>query len=310
MSSWNDLLDELNSISAQDIQAREAWYVEQMKKRLGVISQKRGGTNTIVYASAFLQKPGAPFAAIAITSEDINGLMSALYKTDPERGLTLVMHTPGGDPNAAETMVSYLRSRFKRIEVIIPAIAMSAGTMVSLGCDEIIMGRQSQLGPIDPQVSVDGKTVSADSILRQFQEAERAIKGDPRLSSLYYPFLHAMAPSLVHECKNHVDYGRKMVERLLRSYMLKQLPGKKRAAQARKIAAHFSNVSKHKSHGRRIDRDEARKVGLTVTDLESSQELQDAVLSAYHVITIGFEQTPVSKVITSDAGRTWIKHVA
>ena len=56
-------------------------------------------------------------------------------------------------------------------------------------------------------------------------------------------------------------------------------------AIARKAAAHF-NAASHKSHGRRIDRDEARGQGLDVEDLEANQELQEAVLTLYHLVTI------------------------
>jgi hypothetical protein len=90
-----------------------------------------------------------------------------------------VLHTPGGDPNAAETIVSYLRSKFDYIEVIVPALAMSAGTMISLAADLIVLGRQSQLGPIDPQIPFGGRYVSARAIVDQFEQAKLHILGNP-----------------------------------------------------------------------------------------------------------------------------------
>lgn len=50
---------------------------------------------------------------------------------------------------------------------------MSAGTMISLSANKIIMGRQSQLGPIDPQMPLSGRFVSAQSIIDQFEEAKK-----------------------------------------------------------------------------------------------------------------------------------------
>lgn len=44
------------------------------------------------------------------------------------------------------------------------------------------------------------------------------------------------------------------------------------------IAQHFNDASKHKSHGRRIDRDEAARTGVVVEHLEDDQKLQEAVL--------------------------------
>ena len=51
------------------------------------------------------------------------------------RGLDLILHTPGGFPEAAESIVKYLRSKFStNIRVIVPHLSMSAGTM-SPGAD-------------------------------------------------------------------------------------------------------------------------------------------------------------------------------
>ena len=91
-----------------------------------------------------------------ITKEDINGFMSIVKGLDCSKGLTLILHTPGGIPVAAESIVKYLREKFNNIEVIIPTYAMSAGTMIALGADNIIMGKHSFLGPIDPQFMLSG----------------------------------------------------------------------------------------------------------------------------------------------------------
>ncbi len=82
----------------------------------------------------------------------------------------------------AQTIVEYLRDKFARIDVAIPAYAMSAGTMIALGCDCIIMDRQSQLGPIDSQVFFGGRHYSDHSIVGQFETAKAAILKKSRLS--------------------------------------------------------------------------------------------------------------------------------
>jgi len=81
-------------------------------------------------------------------------------------------------------------------------------------------------------------------------------------------------------------------------------------ARAERAAKHFNDAQTHMSHGRRIDRDEARAQGLSVEDLEASQPLQEEVLTAYHVMTIIFEQSLAVKLMRSGAGRGWIKNHA
>ena len=58
---------------------------------------------------------------------------------DWDKGLTLLLHTPGGVTNAAETIVEYLHTKFSYIEVIVPTYAMSAGTMISLSSNLIFI---------------------------------------------------------------------------------------------------------------------------------------------------------------------------
>ena len=90
--------------------------------------------SVILYASGWLQKNNAPPEAITINDEDIQALMEV---TNGIGGgcLDLILHSPGGSPEAAEAIVSYLRSRFKTIRVIVPQLAMSAATMVACAAD-------------------------------------------------------------------------------------------------------------------------------------------------------------------------------
>jgi len=167
MPSWNDLISKLES--QPNDQAKSKWLNSSFDKELQKIGTLRKDRNVIFYASAFLQKPQAPAILLQITHEEINGFMSVMNGMDWDKGLTLILHTPGGATNATETIVAYLRSKFNDIEVVIPTYAMSAGTMISLASDRVIMGRQSQMGPIDPQMLISGRIVSATAIIEQFE---------------------------------------------------------------------------------------------------------------------------------------------
>lgn len=105
------------------------------------------GRNVICYYSGWLQRE--QFAPeTSISDNDVNGLMNAICGMDRSRGLDLVLHAPGGDLAATEAIVSYLRDCFGNdICAIVPQLAMSAGTMMACSCKEIVMGRQSSLGP-------------------------------------------------------------------------------------------------------------------------------------------------------------------
>lgn len=300
MPPWNELISHFDALPPDQVggQLQQA----QVSALLDV-QRLRGQRNVILYASGWLQKPGVPGSWLQLMPEEINGFMSIMYGMDWTKGLTLILHTPGGVTNATETLVAYLWSKFEDIEVIIPTYAMSAGTMVSLASDRIIMGRQSQLGPIDPQMPISGAFVSARAVVEQFERAKLEIAADLSLAHVWAPILQAVGPALLQEAQNALDYGESMVAKWLKGRMLKDSPH-----LAKQTAMHFNDASKHKSHGRRIDRDEARQNNVVVIDLEDSQDLQEAVLTAYHLTTIAFEKSPATKLLLSHSGRCWLKN--
>ena len=306
MPAWNDLLREFDQ-QADDV-ARGAWLEHRLTQALSGVSARRSGRNVIFYASAFLQKPGAPPPSLQLTHEEINGFMSVMYGMDWSKDLTLILHTPGGVTNAAETVVAYLWSKFKFIEVIVPAFAMSAGTMMALGSNRVVLGRQSQLGPIDPQLPVLGRFVSGRAVVEQFERAKQEILQNLATAHVWAPILQSLGPSLVQEAQNAIDYGELMVRGWLSQRMFATIENS--AQKAAHVAKHFNDASRHKSHGRRIDRNEAAAQGVIVEELEADQQLQEEVLTAYHLVTMLFEKSPASKLLASNAGSRWLKNLS
>lgn len=283
---------------------------EKLLQGIKEVGRLRGNRNVIVYGSAFLQKPTVNGAYISITHEDINGYMAMVKGLDYSRGLTLLLHTPGGSPNAAETVVDYLRSKFKNIEVLVPTLAMSAGTMISLGSDLIILGRQSQLGPIDPSFIQRSGSVSALAVLDQFERAKKEILEDKTLAHLWSPILSSLGPSLLLEAQNAIEYSEEVVAAWLEKYMFS---GQSNAGQQSKsVAQYFSRGlganHQKKSHGRRINIEEARAQGVNVEALEENQGLQEAALTVYHLTTIIYETSPCVKLLANNRGDLWIKN--
>lgn len=300
MASWTEMINTIGSFG-NNAPAINNYINEMMDLSLNKISEIRSGRNVILYGSAFLQKPQLDPMSLQITSEEINGLMAVMHGMDFKKGLTLVLHTPGGMVNATETLVEYLHSKFSYIETIVPTFAMSAGTMIALSSDLIVMGKPSQLGPIDPQMMIGGKSASARSVVEQFEKAKKEIHDDLINAHVWAPILGSMGPGLLVEAQNANDYSEKIVVGWLK---------RKGNANAEKIAKHFNTPSYHKSHGKRIDRLEALAQGVNVEELELNQSLQEAVLTAYHALTIIFEKSPSSKMMISNNNKKrWVKNV-
>jgi len=107
MPTWNDILAEITRAgSTHDVVRRR--YLKELAER----TQR----NTIIYYSAWLQKADLfrqqPFD-FALNDADKNGLMSTIHEMDHSKGLDLVLHTPGGDMAATESLVDYLRQNVR-----------------------------------------------------------------------------------------------------------------------------------------------------------------------------------------------------
>lgn len=232
--------------------------------------------------------------------------------------LDLILHSPGGESEATEAVVDYLRSKFATIRVFVPQAAMSAATMMACAADEIVMGKHSSLGPIDPQFILPGPNgavmVPAQAVLAQFEMAREECK-DPANIGAWVPMLGQYGPALLVQCENALTMSERLAAQWLRTWMLARKfrqtkNGRARAAStARRIAIKLNDHAKYMSHGRHISRQSAKAVGLVIKELEADQTLQDLVLSVFHATTIVFDQTRVVKMIENHAGRLFGKQL-
>jgi ATP-dependent protease ClpP protease subunit len=237
--------------------------------------------NIIVYYSAWLQ--GAEqYPETSINDNDIYALMSCVYGIDRQQGLDLILHTPGGNVAAAEAIGSYLKKQFSDdIVVIVPQLAMSAGTMIACAAKEIIMGDHSSLGPIDPHLN----GASAHGIITEFERAKKDIIDNPLYAQVWYPILSKYPPAFVGECENAMLWAREIANEWLVSGMFKA--DKDANDKAKKIVGELSDHNETKSHSRHINSDKCANIGLKITKLEGkeNQNLQDIILSLYHTYT-------------------------
>jgi hypothetical protein len=138
--------------------------------------------------------------------------------------LDLILHSPGGSGSAAEQIVKYLRTKFDHVRIIVPHMAMSAATMIACAADQIVMGKHSFLGPIDPQfimqTALGPRSVPAQAILEQFERALRDA-ADPVKLRVWAPMLAQYGPDLLITCQNAAKLSEDLVSEWLKSYMFK-----------------------------------------------------------------------------------------
>lgn len=291
MPNWNQILDELKETgSTHDVIRRK--YLRRLSKLTG--------RNVIVYYSGWLQKSG--FRENLINDADKNGFMTVIHKLDRTKGLDLLLHTPGGEIAATESIVDYLRSMFRTdVRAIIPQLAMSAGTMIACSCKEIIMGKQSNLGPIDPQLG----GMAAHGILEEVDRAFNEIKSDPAKAIIWQPILQKYQPTLVGECEKAIKWSESLVKEWLRTGMFgaQKNSGRKITKIITELGDHAVNLN----HARHMSLDKCREIGLNVTSLESDPRLQDLVLSVHHACIHTLSSTNAFKIIENQSGSAFIQ---
>lgn len=299
MPSWGEILTEIQeSAEKNDGRAQIDLVRRQYLKKLAQLT----GRSVIVYASDFLGKPGPQSS---ITLGDMQGLME-VFRDLPGPGLDLILHSPGGQAEATDRLVRYLRSKFDHIRVFVPLAAMSAATMWAMSADEIVMGKHSQLGPIDPQVTLpSGVTVPAGALIDQFKEASDQCAADPTRVTAWLPTLQQYPPGLLNVCEAADELSKQLVAEWLEEFMFR---GDEDARfKAERIAEWLGDDHIHLSHGRAITREKLVEHGLRVTALEDDPALQDAVLSVHHAVMHTFGMTATMKLVENNLDRAWVQ---
>jgi hypothetical protein len=88
-----------------------------------------------------------------ISSEVYDKFVNHLDLIGVVKKISLYLYTRGGNTLAAWSLVNLIRQFCDEFEVIIPSKAHSAGTLMSLGANTIVMTKQATLGPIDPSIT-------------------------------------------------------------------------------------------------------------------------------------------------------------
>jgi ATP-dependent protease ClpP protease subunit len=298
MPDWNELLDEIRTKgSTHDIIRRK--YLKELHENTG--------RNTIIYYSGWLQKPEMGGGQLGINDQDKVGFMTTIHGLDRTKGLDLILHTPGGEMAATESIVDYLRKTFGiDIRAVVPQLAMSAGTMIACACKSIVMGKQSSLGPIDPQIS----GIPAHGVREEFEQAYKEIKGGPggldqAKIPIWQPIIAKYSPTLVGEAQKAIAWSEEIVKEWLVTGMLKDKENN--AATADRIIKELGDHALTKSHARHLSASRCKDMGLNIEMLEDDQKLQDLILTVHHVCVHTLSSTGAFKIIENHEGKAYIQ---
>lgn len=261
-----------------------------IRRRIIEAIERRTNSKVIAYTAAF----DNPLSGIS--GQDIIPYEDMLTSIGNTETISLILHSPGGDPNAAEKIIKMTRNYCENFKIIIPNSAKSAATLISLGADEIMMGHLSELGPIDPQITYklpNGQWVMrpGQSIIDSFQQVKEEIDAAGKMSQAYIPILNNVDIALLDYCKKAKILSTDLAKSLLETYMLKDDPTK-----AKNIAENLSNANIHLSHGRVIDRCEAESMGLNVKYIPKEEDLWKLIWELHCRTTMALSNSKAVKM--------------
>lgn len=185
-----------------------------------------------------------------------------------------MIQTPGGLIDATEKIISVLQHALDDYRVIVPSWAKSAGTVIACSSKTILLGLNSELGPIDPQWQLQSGMVPCEIIAK-----------DPAFPQ-HMRDLATLA----------VNRTRALAKVILRKGMLKN----KGEAELDDIIKKISSSDSYMSHGAVIDYDEAKQIGLSVDYLEPDSELWRRVWLLYCMYDYDAKAKNLAKICEGD----------
>lgn len=273
----------------------------EILKRLSAIT----GRPAILYAVEMFNQGkinASPLGnqSIIISLSDKSGFHEAMRGIDGDE-IDIILHSPGGSPEATESIVKMLRSKYKKVRFIVPSVAKSAATMMCMAGDEIILGQSAELGPTDPQMVINGRQSPAHGILGQFETAKTELAKNNKALPAWIPILEQYGPSLLSQCETAIVLSNKLVSEWLKKYMFK---GDVRAGNKASTLSKFLTNKKHLSHGRAINVDALKQKQAKIkVASEISDELAEAIEDLRISIEVTFANTGVVKMFENQNGK-------
>lgn len=223
-----------------------------------------------------------------MTGDDVVPLMDLLHTIPVGTSIDFLLHTLGGDIDAADKMVRILQRRVGAagtLRVVVPDSAKSAGTLIAIGADLIVMSDSSELGPIDPQIFIrdssgQGSWRPAHTYVDGYRALVRTIDDptsydDGKRTDAEQLLLSKCDPALLDQCQQALQRSRQLAEALLKRGML-------RDGAWTEVGGRLTDNTRWQSqHGAVIDSEDAQTMGLKVEYLPPDSWLWQAYWRLY-----------------------------
>ena len=258
-----------------------------------------------VYAAAI----DKPIPAVALEQADFYVIRDLLAGKKDIKTVDMYIETPGGRGETAEDIVKFLRNNFDTVSFVVSGEAKSAGTIIVLSGDEILMTETGSLGPIDAQMKIGRSTVSAYDYIEWVEEKRNEAEKQGVLNPFDATIVAQITPGELGSVFHAQKFAEDLVVEWLVNYKFKKwtvtetreipVTDQMKREQAEKIAKALTDRSKWKLHGRSIKIDDLGGIGLKVTKIDNTPKLAEIVYRIQTVCRLLFDSTHTFKIFAT-----------
>lgn len=279
-------------------------FEEELLKLIQAYNSYRK-THLLVMASAINKQ----IPDVALSQEDFYMVADLLDNVGDIQKVDIYLETPGGSGEAAEEIVEFLRTKFDYVSFVVSGEAKSAGTIMVLSGDEILMTNTGSLGPIDAQVRIGRSTISASDYMDWVVDKQQQAQSQGRLNPFDATMVAQISPGELTGVNHALRFAEDLVGKWLKKYKFKHwsqtgtrhipVTEKMKEDRAREIAGALTKHSTWRSHGRSIKVRDLEEIGLRITQVENDQKLKDIVCRIQVVCRLLFGSTNYYKIFAT-----------
>ena len=251
-----------------------------------------------------------PIPDIALSQEDFYMIADMLSGLQNVSKVDIYLETPGGSGEAAEEIVEFIRGKFDYVSFVVSGEAKSAGTIMVLSADDILMTETGSLGPIDAQVRIGRSTISAYDYMEWVEEKHREANKQGRLNPFDATMVAQINPGELREVGHALRFAEDLVGKWLKQYKFKHwdvtetrkkpVTDAMKDKKAREIAKKLTDHGKWRSHGRSIKIKDLEEIGLRITKIDKDEQLKEIVYRIQVVCRLLAGTTSTYKIFATE----------